>query len=106
MAVPGIPPIPQIPPISTSPEVAAATSGANGPSVAGTDFLSQLGQAIDSLQQSQTAANVQSIAVADGTGNINNFMITAEQANLQSELADTIAEKATAAFNLIMDMQF
>ncbi|HUY85485.1 MAG TPA: flagellar hook-basal body complex protein FliE [Acidimicrobiales bacterium] len=101
-----LPPLPSIPPITTSPETAAATSGANGPSVQGTDFMTQLGQAIDGLQQQQTTANTQALGVANGTGSISDFMVTAEQANLQTELADTVAQKATAAFNLIMDMQF
>ena len=100
-----IPPIPSLPTVSQVPEAAAASTGANGASVSGTDFLSQLGQAIDGLQRSQTATNVQSNAVADGTGNITDYMISAEQTNLQTQLTDTLAEKATAAFNLIMSMQ-
>lgn len=101
-----IPPIPSLPTITESPETAAATSGANGPSVSGTSFMDQLGQAIDSLQQSLTSSDTQALAVSTGTGNVADYMVSAEQANLQAELTDTIASKATAAFNLIMDMQF
>ncbi len=100
-----IPPIPSLPTIAQTPESAAASTGANGASVSGTDFLSQLGQAIDGLQRSQAASNVQANAVADGTGNITDFMVGAEQVNLQTQLTDTLAQKATAAFNLIMSMQ-
>ncbi len=101
-----IPPLPSIPTISQSPVAAASNSGANAPSVAGTDFMSQLGQAIDSLQQHQTATNAQALAVSSGTGNIADYMVSAEQTNLDMQLTDTLSQKATAAFNLIMSMQF
>ena len=101
-----IPPLPAIPSIGNTPIAQASSSGANGASVAGTDFMSQLGQAIDSLQQQQTATNAQALSVASGTGNIANYMVSAEQTNLATQLTDTLSQKATAAFNLIMSTQF
>ncbi len=82
----------------------SGTSAAGSASASGGDFVSQLGSAIDSLQGTQSAADTQALSVANGTGNIADYMVTAEQANLATQLTTAIVSKATGSFNMIMNM--
>ncbi len=109
-------PIPGIPSIATPPAITpmggigtaaattagAASTGATSSSQGG--FLGDLANALQNLQQVQSNANAQAISVAAGTGNIADYMISAEQSTLATQLTTSVADKAAAAFNLIMNM--
>ena len=81
----------------------AGASAAAAPQGAG-NFGNTLAQAVDGLQSQLTATNAQSLSVAAGTGNIADYMVSAEQSTLSVQLATTLTEKATGSFNMIMDM--
>jgi|BEDMetMinimDraft_2_1075160.scaffolds.fasta_scaffold73990_1 flagellar hook-basal body complex protein FliE len=114
-AIPGIPtmsvgPEPTVAPqVGTAPASGASPTppGATAPagSAGGGDFLDKLGHALDELQQVQTNANEQAIGVAAGTANVADFMISAEQATLATQLTQALMTQAATAFNAIMDMQ-
>jgi flagellar hook-basal body complex protein FliE len=84
--------------------VGAAGGGSSNGGSSGGNFLSDLANAIDGLQSTETAANEQAISVAAGTGNIADYMISAEQATLATQLTVSLTNQATAAFNMIMNM--
>ena len=87
---------------TSSATAGAATAGAQGPS----SFANFATNAIDSLQQVQSASDAQAVAAATGQGNPADVMIAATQASLQTELTVAVRDKAVDAFNQIMGMQF
>ncbi|MGN6331571.1 MAG: flagellar hook-basal body complex protein FliE [Motilibacteraceae bacterium] len=72
----------------------------------GADFASILAKGVDSLQATQ--ANADTLAVQAATGDlkdVHDYTIAATQAQLATDLAVTLRNKAVDAFNEIMRMQ-
>jgi flagellar hook-basal body complex protein FliE len=85
----------------TGPAQASATSASSG-----ADFASALAHGIDAVNASQATAD--SFAVQAATGTLTDpaqYTIAATQAQLMTQLATTIENKAVTAFNQIMGMQ-
>jgi flagellar hook-basal body complex protein FliE len=86
----------------TAPAVTAGTPAA--PS--GGDFASQLSASLQHLQDMQT--NTDNLAVQAATGqlaDVHDYIIAATEANLTTQLAVQVRNKALDAFNEIMRMQ-
>lgn len=83
---------------------AGAAAGANG--AAPTSFSNVAAQAIDSLQQTQNAADTQALQASTGGGNPADLMISSTEASLQTQLTVAVRNQAVDAFNQIMAMQF
>jgi flagellar hook-basal body complex protein FliE len=81
-----------------------ATSGT--PEAGGEGFAGSLGKAIESLEQSQTAAAEASKAVATGTAsNPESAVVTVQNAQLEMQMAAQIRTKATEALQSIFQTQ-
>jgi flagellar hook-basal body complex protein FliE len=87
----------------TAPGIAAGTQAApNG----GGDFASQLSASLQHLQDVQT--NTDNLAVQAATGqlaDVHDYIIAATEANLTTQLAVQVRNKALDAFSEIMRMQ-
>lgn len=73
---------------------------------AGGDFASQLSASLQNLQDMQT--NTDNLAVQAATGqlaDVHDYIIAATEANLTTQLAVQVRNKALDAFNEIMRMQ-
>lgn len=92
--VPAIPAIPTIPTIP-APGVTAA---------AGANFAGALGHAVASLQGSLTAANTSAIQAAAGQTSMASYMVAASKAQLATELAVNVRDRAVSAFNQIINL--
>ena len=87
-----------------------STAGSTGAeatkSSSGEGFASTLGKALNSLEQSQTAASEASEAVATGkTSNPEGAVVTVQDAELEMQLAAQIRTKATEAVQSIFETQ-
>jgi flagellar hook-basal body complex protein FliE len=105
-----IPAIPSIPSIGAAESVGAAQSGAaSGLSGAtGTTsgaFENILGQAIDALNGATNNATTLSLDAAAGTGSVADATVASTEADLDTQLASALTDKAVTALNTIMDMQ-
>ena len=81
-------------------EALGAQAGAGG------GFGSALNNALDSLQATQ--ANADNLATQAATGTLTNvadYMVAAEQANIQTQLTAAVKNNALQAFQQIMGMQ-
>jgi flagellar hook-basal body complex protein FliE len=94
----------------TQPTAATAPTstagGAGGVSSAGDSFGDMLGNAIDNVQATQSSAD--SLANQAATGSLTNvadYMTTAEEANIQTQLTAAVRNSALQAFQTIMGMQ-
>jgi flagellar hook-basal body complex protein FliE len=102
-------PIAPIGAIASLPSTAAttATAGATAAPAAG---ASSFGDAISSSLSNlaTTTDNAQQLAqgVAAGTANLGDYMVAANEANLDTGLTVAVRDKAVQAFNQIMGMQF
>ena len=107
-------PIAPIPPISTlsstaptgaaatvADPAAAASAGAVDPS-----FSSAITNAVESLQQTQTAASNAEALSAAGQGNLADTMIAASKASLDTQVTTSLLNKAVSSYNDIMNMSF
>lgn len=84
----------------------ASGATAKGAEAGGEGFAGTLGKAIDSLEQSQTAAAEASQAVATGTSsNPESAVVTVQNAELEMQLAAQIRTKATEAVQSIFQTQ-
>ena len=89
----------------TAPGITAGTPAPNG-NPAGGDFASQLSASLQHLQDMQT--NTDNLAVQAATGqlaDVHDYIIAATEANLTTQLAVQVRNKALDAFNEIMRMQ-
>jgi len=80
--------------------------GAGGAGSSGDSFANVLGQAIDGVQSTQ--ANADSLATQAATGSLTNvadYMVAAEEANIQTQLTAAVRNNALQAFQQIMGMQ-
>jgi flagellar hook-basal body complex protein FliE len=91
----------------TAATAATSTLGGAGPaSGAGDSFADMLGSAIDNVQATQSSAD--SLANQAATGSLTNvadYMTTAEEANIQTQLTAAVRNSAVQAFQSIMGMQ-
>ena len=89
--LPAISPVPPSPPGATS----ASASGQRG-------FAGLLGNAVDGLQSTQTAANQASLGVAAGTTSLSQMVMAADQAQLATQLTVALQNAALTAFNKVL----
>jgi flagellar hook-basal body complex protein FliE len=79
---------------------------ASGASGAAGGFANVLGNALSSVQSSDAAAN--SLATQAATGgltNVSDYMVAANEADLQTQLTVAVRNNALQAFQQIMGMQ-
>jgi flagellar hook-basal body complex protein FliE len=112
-----IPAIPSIPSIGAAESLGAAQvlstgSGSGALGAAGaTDaassgsFANILGQAIDSLNGATNNASTLSLDAASGTGSVADATVASTEADLDTQLASALTDKAVTALNTIMNMQ-
>jgi flagellar hook-basal body complex protein FliE len=89
----------------TAPSLNLGVSPTAAPA-AGGDFASQLSASLQHLQDMQT--NTDNLAVQAATGqlaDVHDYIIAATEANLSTQLAVQVRNKAIDAFNEIMRMQ-
>lgn len=80
-------------------------SGASGTSGGG-GFASVLGNAIDSVTSTQANAdNLATQAATGGLTNVTDYMVAADEANLQTQLTSAVRNSALQSFQQIMGMQ-
>jgi flagellar hook-basal body complex protein FliE len=97
---------PTAPTSPTAPLGATGASGAGGAGGTGDSFANILGNAIDGVQSSQ--ANADNLATQAATGsltNVSDYMVAAEEANIQTQLTAAVRNNALQAFQQIMGMQ-
>jgi flagellar hook-basal body complex protein FliE len=81
-------------------------TGAVGGASGGDSFANMLGGALDSVNATQASAD--SLANQAATGSLTNvadYMTTAEEANIQTQLTAAVRNSALQAFQSIMGMQ-
>ena len=89
----------------SAPSLNLGVSSAGAPSPSG-DFASQLSASLQHLQDMQT--NTDNLAVQAATGqlaDVHDYIIAATEANLTTQLAVQVRNKALDAFNEIMRRQ-
>ena len=82
------------------------TGGATGAGGTGDSFANILGNAINGVQSVQ--ANADNLATQAATGsltNVSDYMVAAEEANIQTQLTTAVRNNALQAFQQIMGMQ-
>jgi flagellar hook-basal body complex protein FliE len=90
----------------SAPAVVTGTQATPNANPAGGDFTSQLSASLQHLQDMQT--NTDNLAVQAATGqlaDVHDYIIAATEANLTTQLAVQVRNKAVDAFNEIMRMQ-
>jgi flagellar hook-basal body complex protein FliE len=108
-----IPAIPSIPSVGQAESVGASQFGTSmsGAGTAATDapasgsFENILGQAIDSLNGSTDNATTLSLDAASGTASVADATVASTEADLDTQLASAVTDKAVTALNTIMNMQ-
>jgi flagellar hook-basal body complex protein FliE len=58
------------------------------------------------VQQSQNTASTAEAQAAAGQGSVNDALVDATQASLETQVTVALVDKGVAAFNDIMNMQF
>lgn len=114
MTISPIGPLPSLPNlgatsgVSSTPAPAPSTAGATATvgATGGGGFSSVLGNAIDSLNQAQTAASTAEVNAAAGHGTLANTMVAATVASLDTQVATSVIDKALAAYTSIANMTF
>jgi flagellar hook-basal body complex protein FliE len=107
-----IPAIPSIPSIGAAESSGAAqAAGASTGAASATDaassgsFENMLGQAIDSLNGTTNNATNISLEAAAGNASVADATVASTEADLDTQLASALTDKAVTAFNTIMNMQ-
>ena len=76
-----------------------------GTSDGGGSFANLLGATLDNLQSTQAAADNMATQAATGSlTNVADYMVTAEEANIQTQLTAAVRNNALQAFQQIMGM--
>jgi flagellar hook-basal body complex protein FliE len=85
----------------------APVGGAGGASsTSGGGFANVLGNALDSLSATQSNAdNLATQAATGGLTNVADYMVAANEANLQTQLTSAVRNSALQSFQSIMGMQ-
>ena len=87
------------------PDGVAGGNGTSGSSGSG-DFAGQLGASLQRLQEQQTTTDNLAVQAATGQlADVHDYIIAATEANLSTQLAVQVRNKAIDAFNEIMRMQ-
>lgn len=108
-AIPSIPSIPSVDAAESAGSAQAANATASGaPASDGTSdsFANMLGQAIDSLNATTNNASDLSLEAAAGDANVADATVASTEADLDTQLASAVTDKAVTSLNTIMDMQF
>jgi len=95
-------------PQPTAPTAATPTVGQAGAAggAGGDSFANLLGSAIDSINATQASAdNLATQAATGGLTNVADYMVSAEEANIQTQLTAAVRNNALQAFQQIMGMQ-
>ena len=112
--IPAIPSIPSVgaaesagSPLATT----AASSTSSGIAVLGGEgssdsFSNLLGQAIDSLNDTTNNASNLSVDAAAGNASVADATVASTEADLYTQLASAVTDKAVQSLDTIMDMQF
>jgi len=104
-----IPPIPSIPSVGGAESLGAsqfgAAAGATADVPASGSFQNILGQAIDSLNGATDSATTLSLDAAAGNASVADATVASTEADLDTQLASAVTDKAVTALNTIMDMQ-
>ncbi|HTV10776.1 MAG TPA: flagellar hook-basal body complex protein FliE [Acidimicrobiales bacterium] len=88
----------------TTPTAPLGTSGQT--SAVGNSFANLLGNAMDSVQATQTSAdNLATQAATGSLTNVADYMVTADEADIQTQLTAAVRNSALQAFQQIMGMQ-
>lgn len=103
-----------IPPISTLSPAAptGAAAPVNDPAAAAAagpvdpSFSNAITNAVNTLQQAQTAASNAEALSAAGQGNLADTMIAATKASLDTQVTTSVLNKAVSSYNDIMNMSF
>lgn len=95
--------MPVISPVPPSPPSPPGQASGTSPSSPG-GFASVLGNAVDSLQGVQSAANQASIGAAAGTTSISQLVVATDQAQLATQLTVAIQNAALTAFNTVLNI--
>jgi flagellar hook-basal body complex protein FliE len=106
-AIAPIPPLPNLPataPVADPNAASGAAGGAGASASGGADFSNVLGNLVDSLNQAQNTASVAEAQAATGQGSLTDTMIAASQASLDTEVANSVIDKALAAYNSVASM--
>jgi flagellar hook-basal body complex protein FliE len=98
-----IPAIPPISPLPATPPPAAATSTTET-SPTDESFATVLGNALDSVQQTQNTAATDEAQAAAGQGSLTDTMIAASEASLDTQVTTSLMDKGLAAYTSIADM--
>jgi flagellar hook-basal body complex protein FliE len=116
MVIPAIPAIPSVSAALTSGAsqivagVSPSSATAGAAAVAGAtpagSFQNILGQAIDSLNSATNNATNVSLQAAAGNATIADATVASTEADLDTQLASALTDKAVNSMNTIMDMQF
>jgi flagellar hook-basal body complex protein FliE len=101
-----IPAIPPISPLSSTPPAAAPSSASSTGATSATDdsFATVLGNALDSVQQTQNTAATDEAQAAAGQGSLTDTMIAASEASLDTQVTTSLMDKGLAAYTSIADM--
>jgi len=107
-----IPAIPSIPSVGASESLGAAQATTSS-SAAGTatdaasssSFANMLGQAIDSLNGATNNATNLGLEAAAGNASVADATVASTEADLDTQLASALTDKAVTALNTIMNMQ-
>lgn len=90
----------------TAPTAPTAATGANSASGASGSFSGALSNALNTLTTTQTNADNLATQAATGTlTNVADYLVAAEQANVQTQLTAAVKTNALQAFQQIMGMQ-
>ena len=95
--VPAVSPTPPSPPSPPTSTPGAAQAGGGG-------FAGVLGNAVDSLQATQSAADQASLGVAAGTTSVSQMIVATGQAQLATQLTVAVQNAAITAFNQVLDL--
>ena len=95
--VPAISPVPPSPPSPPSAAPGAAPAGPGG-------FAGLLGNAVGSLQATQSAADQASLGVAAGMTSVSQMIVATDQAQLATQLTVAVQNAALTAFNKVLDL--
>jgi flagellar hook-basal body complex protein FliE len=90
----------------TSPTAPVGGAGGASSTSGGGGFANVLGNALDSLSATQSNAdNLATQAATGGLTNVADYMVAANEANLQTQLTSAVRNSALQSFQSIMGMQ-
>ena len=107
-----IPAIPSIPSVGAAESLgaaqaapASAAAGTATDAASSSSFANMLGQAIDSLNGATNNATNLGLEAAAGNASVADATVASTEADLDTQLASALTDKAVTALNTIMNMQ-